>query len=174
MKDFLWLKQASQGRKLRHGTSFRHPYALTQTAPADSAGKRGAEFALLNVIQCRFALLPVDTGTETACQGTRKFGTAAKMGCRSWESWRPVQGSGFFFRQGLKFSGSLAQRQGTARQLPRGMVPLREAASPSHHWGPVGLCSPSFGKGESTSITLPCCACFDYSLLCSSEIELDQ
>lgn len=32
---------------------------------------------------------------------------------------------------------------------------------------------PWFGKGESMSIALVCCTCFDYSLLRSSEMELD-
>lgn len=73
----------------------------------------------------------------------------------------------------LKFSGSLAQSKDAARHLQGGMVSPWEAASPSHCWGPVGLRRPWFGKGESVSITLVCCTCFDSSLLRSSEMESD-
>lgn len=100
--------------------------------------------------------MPGDRKIWRSCQdGMQKQG--AIMSCpRKWFplrtgyeiQWQPYTESGW---HGASLRGSFSQ------------PPLRSC-----------LCSPWFGKGESMSITLLWCTCFDYSLLCSSEIELDQ
>lgn len=94
----------------------------------------------------------------------------AQLPRRDAEAGSYVQRNGFFFPRGLKFSGSLAQRQDTAVQLTGGTVPLSGAASPSHCWEVVGA-TPALGKGKACPVSVLCCACFDYSLLCSSDME---
>lgn len=94
----------------------------------------------------------------------------AQLPRRDAEAGSYVQRNGFFFPRGLKLSGSLAQRQDTAMQLTGGTVPLSGAASPSHCWEVVGA-TPALGKGKVCPVSVLCCACFDYSLLCSSDME---
>lgn len=137
-----------QGRRLRHETSLVHPNAPTQIAPAESAGNGEQNLHFRTSFDadllCRLGIhgeKQYARGQQNLAQLPRWDAEAGSCGILSKEAV-----SGFLFWQGLKFSGSLVERQDTAGQLPGGIVPLWEAASPSHGWGSVGLCHFWFGR----------------------------
>lgn len=152
-----------QGRELRHETSLIHPNALTQIALADSSVMESRICTSeCHLIQTCFAACEYTVGRQV-CQGTAKFGRAAKIECRRWESWCPAQ-------EGLKFSGSLARGRVLVGSCQESQCLFGRQLLP----GPADLCNPWFGKGGSTSLILLCCTSFDYSPLCNFEVELDQ
>ena len=164
-------RSGSQGGKLGHEASLIHPDTPTQTAPADSTGSGeqnlhfwtsfGADLLCCLQVhrekQCA-------RGQENLAQLPRWDAETGSRGVLSREvvsSSDRVWNSAGALQRGRVLPGS--GRVASCR-FERQLLPATAEV----------LCSPWFGKGESMSMAVLCCACFYCSLLCSSEVELDQ
>lgn len=175
MKDFLWLQQASE-KAYKAGSSEARPIShilmLWHRLPQLTGLVTESRICTSECHLVQVCLAACNAQWKTICQRTAKFGTAASMGCKSWEPWYPRPGW-YLLPTGSEIQWEACTKRGCCHAAKRWHWAYTRGSF-SQTLQEAGLYNPCFGKRESLSIAVLCCACFDCSLLFSTEMELDQ